>query len=47
MRFTSELVDFLKVCVTHAIEQLALEQNKVLSEKLAKFTQLLTSDNKI
>ncbi|MCZ7362995.1 MAG: hypothetical protein O8C58_06655 [Candidatus Methanoperedens sp.] len=23
MRFTPELVEFLKVCVTHAIEQLA------------------------
>ena len=37
MRFTPELVEFLKVCVNHAIEQLAVEQNKVLSEKLSKF----------
>ena len=47
MRFTPELVAFLKVCVTHAIEQLALEQNKVLSEKLAKFKDVLIQDSTI
>jgi putative transposase len=47
MRFTPELVEFLKVCVTHAIEQLALEQNKVLSEKLAKFQDVLIQDSTI
>jgi putative transposase len=47
MRFTPELVEFLKVCVTHAIEQLALEQNKVLSEKLAKFKDVLIQDSTI
>jgi IS4 transposase len=47
MRFTPELVDFLKVCVTHAIEQLALEQNKVLSEKLSKFKDVLIQDSTI
>ncbi|MBU4222519.1 MAG: IS4 family transposase, partial [Euryarchaeota archaeon] len=34
-------------CVTHAIEQLALEQNKVLSEKLAKFKDVLIQDSTI
>jgi putative transposase len=47
MRFTPELVEFLKVCVTHAIEQLAREQNKVLSEKLAKFRDVLIQDSTI
>jgi len=47
MRFTPELVEFLKLCVTHAIEQLALEQNKVLSEKLAKFKDVLIQDSTI
>jgi putative transposase len=46
-RFTPELVEFLKVCVTHAIEQLALEQNKVLSEKLTKFKDVLIQDSTI
>jgi len=36
-RFTPELVAFLKLCVTHGIEQLANEQTKVLNEKIAKF----------
>src|SRR4030043_451451 len=43
-RFTPELVEFLKLCVTHAIEQLAQEQNKVLNEKLAKFKDVLSKD---
>ena len=47
MRFTPELVDFLKVCVNHAIEQLALEQNKVLSKKLSKFKDVLIQDSTI
>jgi putative transposase len=47
MRFTPELVEFLKVCVIHAIEQLALEQNKVLSEKLARFKDVLIQDSTI
>lgn len=47
MRFTPELVEFLKVCVTHATEQLALEQNKVLSEKLSKFKDVLIQDSTI
>ena len=47
MRFTPELVEFLKACVTHAIEQLALEQNRVLSEKLAKFKDVLIQDSTI
>src|SRR5660397_17986 len=42
-RFTPELVEFLKLCVTHAIEQLAQEQSKNLSEKLAKFKDVLLS----
>jgi hypothetical protein len=46
-RFTPELVDFLKLCVTHAIEQLAQEQNKVLCEKLAKFKDVLIQDSTI
>jgi IS4 transposase len=47
MRFTPELGEFLKLCVTHVIEQLALEQNKVLNEKLAKFKDVLIQDNTI
>lgn len=46
-RFTPELVEFLRLCVTHAIEQLAQEQNKVLSEKLAKFKDVLIQDSTI
>src|SRR5660397_81810 len=46
-RFTPELVEFLKLCVTHAIEQLAQEQSKNLSEKLAKFKDLLIQDSTI
>jgi len=46
-RFTPELVEFLKLCVTHAIEQLAGEQNKILSEKLAKFKDVLIQDSTI
>jgi len=44
-RFTPELVEFLKLCVIHAIEQIAQEQNKVLSEKLAKFKDVLIQDS--
>ncbi len=44
MRFTPELGEFLKLCVTHVIEQLALEQNKVLNEKLTKFKDVLIQD---
>lgn len=47
MRFTPELGDFLKLCVTHVIEQLALEQNKVLNEKLTKFKDVLIQDSTI
>ncbi|MBW6481213.1 MAG: IS4 family transposase [Bacteroidales bacterium] len=46
-RFTPELVAFLKICVIHAIEMLALEQNKVLNEKLAKFKDVLIQDSTI
>ncbi len=46
-RFTPELVAFLKVCVAHAIEQLAHEQNRVLSEKIAKFRDVLIQDSTI
>ncbi|MDP2845121.1 MAG: IS4 family transposase, partial [Candidatus Methanoperedens sp.] len=46
-RFTPELVEFLKLCVTHVIEQLALEQNKVLNEKLTKFKDVLIQDSTI
>jgi hypothetical protein len=47
MRFTPELGDFLKLCVTHVIEQIALEQNKVLNEKLTKFKDVLIQDSTI
>jgi len=47
MRFTPELADFLKLCVTHVIEQLALEQNRVLNEKLTKFKDVLIQDSTI
>ena len=46
-RFTPELVAFLKMCVTHAIEYLAKEQNRVLSEKIAKFQDVLIQDSTI
>jgi len=46
-KFTPELVEFLKLCVIHAIEQIAQEQNKVLSEKLAKFKDVLIQDSTI
>ena len=46
-RFTPELVAFLKLCVIHAIEQLAMGQNKVLNEKLAKFKDVLIQDSTI
>ncbi len=46
-RFTPELVAFLKLCVTHEIEQLALEQTKVLNEKIAKFQDVLIQDSTI
>jgi putative transposase len=47
MRFTPELGEFLKLCVTHVIEQLALEQNRVLNEKLTKFKDVLIQDSTI
>ncbi len=40
-RFTPELVAFLKLCVIHAIEHLAEEQNRVLNERIAKFQDVL------
>ena len=46
-RFTPELAEFLKLCVTHVIEQLALEQNKVLNEKLTNFKDVLIQDSTI
>ena len=47
VRFTPELADFLKLCVTHVIEQLAQEQNKVLNEKLTNFKDVLIQDSTI
>src|SRR5659263_474271 len=47
MRSTPELVEFLKVCGTPAIEQLALEKNKVRSEKLGKFKDVLIQESPI
>ena len=46
-RFTPELVAFLKVCVIHAIEHLAQEQNRILNEKIAKFKDVLIQDSTI
>ncbi|MDJ1421944.1 MAG: IS4 family transposase [Candidatus Methanoperedens sp.] len=46
-RFTPELVIFLKLCVTHAIEHLAHEQNRVLGEKIARFRDVLIQDSTI
>jgi len=46
-RFTPELVAFLKECVTHAIEHLAEEQNKVLNERLDRFEDVLIQDSTI
>ncbi len=46
-RFTPELVAFLKLCVTHGMEQLALEQTKALNKKLAKFQDVLIQDSTI
>src|SRR5659263_249403 len=47
VRFTPELADFLQLCVTHVIEQLAQEQNKVLNEKLTNFKDVLIQDRTI
>jgi putative transposase len=47
MRFTPELGEFLKLCVTHVIEQFALEQNRILNEKLTKFKDVLIQDSTI
>jgi putative transposase len=47
MRFTPELGEFLKLCVTHVIEQLAREQNNVLNERLTKFKDVLIQDSTI
>jgi putative transposase len=46
-RFTPELVAFLKACVLHAVEQLAQEQNRVLSERLNRFEDVLIQDSTI
>ncbi len=46
-RFTPELVQFLKACVIHAIEHLAREPNRALSEKLGKFQDVLIRDSTI
>ncbi len=46
-RFTPELVAFLKACVAHAVEQLAHEQNRVLSEKISRFQDVLIQDSTI
>jgi putative transposase len=46
-RFTPELVAFLKVCVIHAVEHLAQEQNRILNEKIAKFKDVLIQDSTI
>lgn len=46
-RFTPELVISLKVCVSHAIEHLAQEQNQILSEKLSQFNDVLIQDSSI
>src|SRR5659263_588613 len=46
-RFTPELTDFLKLCVTHVTEQFAMEQNKILNEKLTKFKDVLIQDSTI
>src|SRR3990172_8159331 len=46
-RFTPELVAFLKLCVTHGIEQLGMEQTKALNKKLAKFQDVLIQDSTI
>jgi len=47
MRFTPELGEFLRLCVAHVIEQLALEQNNVLNEKLTKFKDVFIQDSTI
>lgn len=46
-RFTPELVEFLKICVTHAIEHLANEQNRILNEKISRFQDVLIQDSTI
>ena len=46
-RFTPELVEFLKACVTHAIEHLAKEQNRILNEKISRFQDVLIQDSTI
>ena len=46
-RFTPELTEFFKVSVSHAIEQLAQEQNHILNEKLSQFNDVLIQDSSI
>lgn len=46
-RFTPELVCFLKECVSHGIEQLAVESKGRLTDKLARFEDLLIQDSTI
>ena len=46
-RFTPELVAFLKLCVSHGIEQLGMEQTRALNKKLAKFHDVMIQDSTI
>ena len=46
-RFTPELTEFFKKSVSHAIEQLAQEQNHALNEKLSTFKDVLIQDSSI
>jgi len=46
-RFTPELVEFLRQCVIHGMEELAKEPGRKLSKKLEKFQDVLIQDSTI
>lgn len=46
-RFTPELVDYLKACVLHGINELSTQSSRVLSERLSRFKDVLAKDSSI
>lgn len=46
-RFTSELVEFLRQCVIHGIEELAKEPSRKLSKKLENFQDIVIQGSTI
>lgn len=47
VRFSPELVDFLRACVQHGIETLSQEKNRVLSERLKWAEDILIQDTSV